>query len=157
MSSSLQPDRPAQESHISAVDGKIKIKMLLLLALLLFKLYAMVRLIQTHEANPAWMLVGVVVGVIVGIWANRSSEITWDHSRGEVVSQMDVEGVIVMATYIVFVIFQDEIAAAGIKHAASAGLVVTTSSVVTTLVRLWLTYRSVGDVLREAGLLPART
>lgn len=140
-----------------SIDGSIKIRMLVLLGLLVFKLVAMVRLISAHDANPAWLLVGIAGGLVIGLIATRMHITSWDKSAKTVVSQMDSVGIFVLITYILYAIFSDELVEMGIKNAAAAGLVVTSMAVTVTLIRLRDTYHDVAAVLREAGLLPAKS
>lgn len=151
------PQEASSRSMRDSIDGSIKIRMLVLLGLLVFKLVAMVRLISAHDANPAWLLVGIAGGLVIGLIATRMHITSWDKSAKTVVSQMDSVGIFVLITYILYAIFSDELVEMGIKNAAAAGLVVTSMAVTVTLIRLRDTYHDVAAVLREAGLLPAKS
>lgn len=144
----------SSKSARDSVEGSLKFRMIILLALMVFKLVLVIQLIVRDGANPAWLLVGVAAGIAVGLIARRMHIISWDQSAKTVVSQIDAVGIIVLILYLLYTFFGDDLVEMGIKNVTAAGLVVTSMAATVALVRLRSTYRSVADILRDAGLMP---
>ena len=54
-------------------------------------------------------ILGVLAGVFGGILSARMYHLSWDHDAKKIVSRLDVIGIIILAFYIVFVIFRSNL------------------------------------------------
>lgn len=143
----------SNNSKSQSVDRTIRIRVWILFALFVFKLYVMFSLVFRDGVHPGWILVGVIPGIIIGVLSKRMHIIAWDSDAKMVVSQMDLVGSIILLFYLAYTFFGDDLLEMGLHNAAKAGLVVTSMAVAVTLIRLRHTFHSVKGVLRSAGVL----
>lgn len=145
--------QPSRNDIRSSIDRKILIRIRILFALVVFKLYAAIMLVLRDDVHPGWILAGIVPGIIIGIIVNRMYKISWDEEKKTVVSQMDLVGGLVLLGYLFYTFFGDELVEMGINNAATAGLIVTSMAIMVTILRMKLTFHNVEEVLRSAGML----
>lgn len=136
----------------SAIDRKIRVRIWILFALLIFKVYAAIMLIARDDVHPVWIIAGVIPGIAIGLISGRMHTISWDEQKKAVVSQMDFIGVVVLFGYLLYAFFGDDLVEMGIHNVATTGLIVTSMAITVTLIRMKLTFHTVAEVLEDAGL-----
>ncbi len=53
--------------------------------------------------------VGILVGIVVGIITARMYHLLWNHDAKKIVSRLDMLGIMILVTYIVFAIFRTKL------------------------------------------------
>lgn len=91
------------------VDRKLRMRLLMFGGIIAALLVLIGFDIFTNAIDLPLALGGIVIGIVVGIFAGRMFNITWHEESGKVVSRIDKIGVVVLIAYIVFAIFRNQI------------------------------------------------
>lgn len=54
-------------------------------------------------------MVGVIIGLFIGIFTARMRHVSWDHDAKQIVSRLDIVGVIILVLYLAFVIIRSKL------------------------------------------------
>lgn len=145
--------KPRVKSTGELISSDIRTRLWVLIVIVAIKLLILVQLLFFRDVSWWWVVAGVVPGLIIGKLADRMYLHSWDMSQGAVVARMDKLGTIVLALYLLYLIFRNDIVEAGFGRGDIASVVVTSLAATVILVRILLTFEGITNVLREAGVL----
>jgi hypothetical protein len=97
-------------------------------------------------------VVGIFVGLFIGIISARMRHLSWDHDAKQIVSRLDVVGVIILVLYMAFVIIRSRLI--GIFVAAPmVGAVGFSITAGVMLGRVIGTRKAIIEILREREII----
>ncbi len=107
-----------------------------------------------NGANPLDVLVGLVVGVVIGIFFARIFKISWDSEAEEVMYRIDAVGIILIVIFIIFDFTRGSIVA---NFVSGPNVGPTSFAVLAGCFygRVFGSRRSIITILREQKVLPA--
>lgn len=96
-------------NNISLVDRKIRIKYGVYIAV--FVLTLILTVIHAVNSHLPFYFppMGVVAGSVIGLVVSRMGKMVWDESGERIISKLDFLGLVILAAYIVFLIFKTTI------------------------------------------------
>lgn len=116
----------------------------------------LIDIIRDH-IDPVWAVGGFAAGLLLGFVLQRVNVLSFDPESGNVIGRMDLIGIILLALYLVFVVFRDRLLDNWItdrNELAVATLSITAGAMIG---RTLFTLRGVRGVLRAAGLMGETT
>jgi len=103
------PKRKPLRKHAHHVDKKLKLR-LRLYALIALVMLGIVLYEMFIKILPLlFAVVGIFVGLFIGIISARMRHLSWDHDAKQIVSRLDVVGVIILVLYMAFVIVRSRL------------------------------------------------
>lgn len=108
-----------------------------------------------NEANPLYVILGLIAGVAIGLFFARMFKISWDTNAQQVVYRMDIIGLILLVFFIIFDfsrvdLVADVISGPSVKPTSFALLAGTFYG------RVYGTGHTIVAVLRDQNILPKR-
>jgi hypothetical protein len=95
--------------HQHHIDKRLRFRLRLyfliafvLVAIFLFNIFR-------GQLVASYGILGMVAGIIVGIFSSRMYHISWNKDSEKVVGKLDLYGIIVLILYVLFEIFRDNI------------------------------------------------
>lgn len=134
------------------VDRGLRLQVRVFLGIFVVMLALVITRIVRDDLDPLWMLVGFAVGLVIGVALARIKRLSWSPSKRAVVGTIDVVGGVILAAYLIFLVFRNRIIGSEVSDAGTVeaiGLAMTGGAM---LGRVCITLRGIRNVLNAAGI-----
>ncbi len=91
------------------VDKKLRNRLRLYVFISLILIGIVLFEVCTNVVSFPLALVGIVIGICFGFITSRMYHISWDHDAKQIVSRLDLFGIIILISYIIFSVFRKHI------------------------------------------------
>ncbi len=95
--------------NLPFVQTKLKIRLIIYFLLAVAIIGIVIFHIISDNVSFVYPLIALVVGTGLGTFVSRIFKITWDHGAGQVISEFDIIGVLILIGYVFFELYREEI------------------------------------------------
>ncbi len=138
------------------VDRRLRLQLRIFLAVFVVMVILVVARIFQDDVNPLWELAGFAAGLALGFFVARTNVLAWQPSEGMVAGTMDALGVIILVTYLTFLVFRSRLLGSRVHDAETVGVIGLAMTGGAMLGRVYFTMRGIRRILFVAGLRPTR-
>jgi hypothetical protein len=91
------------------VHVRLRMRVRLYIGIAIGIIIAIIYRLATYGGAVVYSLLALFVGIAVGLFVSRMFNVSWDTEAEQVVSRMDIYGVIFLVAYIIFEIFGERL------------------------------------------------
>ncbi len=127
----------------------MRIFLIVFMVLLALSIWHVIR----DHVSPLWLLVGLIPGMALGVALARTKVLGWDADAHSVVGRSDRVGIVILVTYVTFVLLgRDAVLGYWVHSAAAASVVSLAMTAGAMFTRMVVTMHGIRGVLRAAGV-----
>ena len=137
----------------SLLDRRVRMQMRIFLIVFIVLLALSVWHVIRDSVSPLWLLAGLLPGMALGVALARSKVLGWDADAQSVVARSDLVGIVILVTYVTFVLLgRDAVLGYWVHSAAAASVVSLAMTAGAMFTRIVVTMHGIRSVLRATGI-----
>ncbi len=138
------------------VDRRLRLQLRIFLAVFVVMVILVVARVFQDDVNPLWGIADFAAGIALGFFLARTKVLAWQPSEGMVVGTMDALGVIILVTYLAFLVFRSRLLGSRVHDAETVGVIGLAMTGGAMLGRVYFTMRGIRRILVAAGFRRTR-